>query len=167
MTGAVDHGWPLAELDPIRRLRIIASSARHPAFAERRFDVPVGHFWSVASDLEAELPLIVPGLRSFTVTESSGDRLSGRAVGAFGYRERFDVVLRPGWCLMQGTTLTSGMAATPDGDGCRFAFFSTLRLPGGDTLDRMRAPWSARRAQRMLDRLGERVAARSAPGRAE
>ncbi|MEU9593418.1 SRPBCC family protein [Streptomyces sp. NPDC048193] len=167
MTGSVDNDWPLAELDAIRRLRIIASSARHPAFAERRFDVPVDRVWSVASDLEAELPLIVPGLRSFTVTESSGDRLAGRAVGALGYRESFDVVLRPGWCLMQGTALTSGMAAVPDGDGCRFAFFSTLRLPGGGTLDRLRAPWSARRAERMLDRLGERVAARSAPGRAE
>ncbi|MEU3659501.1 hypothetical protein AB0E77_07000 [Streptomyces sp. NPDC032940] len=160
MTGSVDNDWPLAEVDPIRRLRIIASGARHPAFAERRFDVPVGRLWSVASDLETELPLIVPGLRSFTVTKTAGDRLSGRAVGVLGYRERFDVVLRPGWCLMQGTALTSGMAATPDGDGCRFAFFSTLRLPGGGALDRLRAPWSAKRAERMLDRLGERAAAR-------
>ncbi|KUL26754.1 hypothetical protein [Streptomyces regalis] len=167
MTGSVNSGWPTAELDAVRRLQVIASTAKHPAYAERRFDVPLEQLWPVASDLENELPLIVSGLRSFTVTQSSGERLSGQAVGTLGYKERFDVVLRPGWCLMQGKVLTSGMAAVADGDGCRFAFFTSLRLPGGDLLDRMRAPWSTRRAEELLDRLGQRVAARSAPGRAE
>ncbi|MFI9803973.1 hypothetical protein ACIHEJ_06305 [Streptomyces sp. NPDC052301] len=167
MTGSGTSGWPTAELDAVRRLKVMASAAGHPSYAERRFDVPLERLWSVASDLENELPLIVSGLRSFTITHSAGERLSGEAVGAVGFREQFDVVLRPGWCLMQGKVLTSGMAATADGDGCRFAFFTSLRLPGGHLLDRLRGPWSARRAENMLDRLGERVAAGSAPGRPE
>lgn len=167
MTVSANSGWPTAELDTVRRLKVMASTAKHPAYAERRFDVPLEQVWAVASDLENELPRIVSGLRSFTVVESAGERLSGQAVGSLGYKEQFDVVLRPGWCLMQGRVLTSGMAAVSDGDGCRFAFFTSLRLPGGDLLDRMRGPWSARRAEELLDRLGERVRARSAPGGAE
>lgn len=167
MTGPVSSSWPTADLDLVRRLKVMAFAAKHPAYTERHFDVPFERLWSVTSDLEHELPLIVSGLRSFTLTKSLGERLSGQAVGVLGYRERFDVVLRPGWCLMQGRALTSGMAAVVDGDGCRFAFFTSMRLPGGDLLDRVRAPWSARRAEEMLDRLGERVAVRSAPGRAE
>ncbi|MFI6898401.1 SRPBCC family protein [Streptomyces sp. NPDC050256] len=167
MTGSVPDSWPVAALDPIRRLKVIAAGSRHPTYAERAFDVPVEQLWSVVSDLETELPLLIPGLRAFTLTEPTADHLSGQAVGVFGYRERFTVVLRPGWCLMQSTLLTSGMAATAAGDGSRFAFFSAVRPPGVDMVDRMRAPWSARRSERMLDRLAERVAARSAPGRAE
>ncbi|MEU3827372.1 hypothetical protein GT045_14995 [Streptomyces sp. SID486] len=168
MSGSGSNGWPTAELDAVRRLHVIASAAGpHASFAERRFDVPLDRLWSVASDLENELPLIVGGLRTFGITRSEGERLTGEAVGALGFREQFDIVLRPGWCLMQGKVLTSGMAATEDRDGCRFAFFTSLRLPGGGLLDRMRGPWSARRAEDMLDRLGKRVAARSAPGRPE
>ncbi|MQY34348.1 hypothetical protein SRB17_23140 [Streptomyces sp. RB17] len=168
MTGSGGSGWPTAELDAVRRLKVIASAAgQHASFAERRFDASLDELWSVASDLENELPVIVGGVRSFTITRSAGERLSGEAVGRGGFREQFDVVLRPGWCLMQGRVLTSGMAATADGDGCRFAFFTSLRLPGGGLLDRLRGPWSARRAEAILDRLGERVAVRSAPGRPE
>jgi hypothetical protein len=168
MTGSGSSGWPAAELDAVRRLRVIASATgQHASFAERRFDVSLDRLWPVASDLEGELPLVVDGLRCFTITRSAGERMTGEAVGALGFREQFDIVLRPGWCLMQGKVLTSGMAATAERDGCRFAFFTSLRLPGGDLLDRMRGPWSARRAEDMLDRLGERVAARSAPSRPE
>lgn len=169
MTGSVNSSWPTAELDPVRRLKVVASASKHPVYAERRFELPLDQVWSVASDLQNELPLLISGLRSFTVARplGGGDRLEGHAVSAIGHRERFDIVLRPGWCLMQSKVLSSGMAAAADGDGCRFAFYSSLRLPGGQVLDRMRAPWSERRAEEMLDRLAGRVAARSAPGRTE
>ncbi|MFI7007048.1 hypothetical protein [Streptomyces sp. NPDC050145] len=168
-------GWPTAELDPVRRLKVIAAASGRPVYAERRFAFPVERVWAVASDLENELPLLVSGLRSFAVAPAgeggraaAGDRFEGRAVSALGHRERFDIVLRPGWCLMQSAVLGSGMAARADGDdGCLFAFYSSLRIPGGQLADRVRAPWSARRAERMLDRLAERVASGSVPPRAE
>ncbi|MFI9246189.1 hypothetical protein ACIGXF_27325 [Streptomyces sp. NPDC053086] len=136
MTGSGSNGWPTAELDAVRRLHVIASAAgRHAAFAERRFDVSLDRLWSVAPDLASELPLVLGGLRGFSITRSEGERLTGEAVGALGFREQVDIVLRPGWCLMQGKVLTSGMAAAADRDGCRFAFFTSLRLPGGDLVD--------------------------------
>jgi hypothetical protein len=167
MTDAAHSGWPTVELDPVRRLKVIAAATKHPTFTERHFGATFDELWSVASDLERELPHLVPGLRSFTITSSEGDRLSGRAVGALGHREHFDVVLRPGWCLMQSKILTGGMAAMPDGDGSRFAFFSSLRLPGGQALDRVRRTGSAQRHEEILDRLEQRVETRSTPGKAE
>ncbi|MZD10492.1 hypothetical protein GTW43_36260 [Streptomyces sp. SID5785] len=163
MTDAAHSSWPTVDLDPVRRLKIIASATKQPGFAERHFGAGFELLWSVASDLEHELPQIIPGLRSFTVISSDGDRLSGRAVGVLGHREHFDVVLRPGWCLMQSRVLTSGMAAMPEGDGSRFAFFAAVRLPGGAALGRMRRAGSVQRQERLLDRLQERVELRSAP----
>lgn len=167
MTGAADSGWPTAELDPVRRLKVIASASRHPTYAERYFEVPLDQLWSVVSDLERELPHIVPGLRSFTLTDGDGDRLQGRAVSSLGHRERFEVVLRPGWCLMQSRILTGGMAAVADGTGSRFAFFSSLRFPGGRLVGRVRRSRSRQRSGALLDRLQQRVEARSVPGGAE
>ncbi|MFF3405291.1 SRPBCC family protein [Streptomyces sp. NPDC002742] len=167
MTDAAHSSWPAVELDPVRRLKVMASATKHPNLAERHFSVPFEQLWAVASDLEHELPHIVPGLRSFTLISRDGDRLSGRAVGALGYREHFELVLRPGWCLMQSRVLISGMAAMPDGDGSRFAFFSSLRLPGGPILNRVLRLRPAHRKGRLLDRLQQRVEVRSVPGVAE
>ncbi|MFI5797403.1 hypothetical protein [Streptomyces sp. NPDC051677] len=164
MTGAAHSGWPTADLDPLRRLRVLASTTKHPTYAERHFDVPFAELWSVASDLEHELPYIIPGLRSFTVIASEGERLEGEAVSALGHRERFEVVLRPGWCLMQSRILVSGMAAAPDENGCAFAFFSSPRFPGGELVGRLRGPGAERRSARLLDRLEQRLADRSVPG---
>jgi hypothetical protein len=167
MTGAANSGWPTAELDSVRRLRVIASATRHPTYAERYFDVPLEQLWSVVSDLEHELPHIVPGLRSFTLTGGDGDRLPGQAVSSLGHRERFDVVLRPGWCLMKSRILTGGIAAVADGAGTRFAFFSSLRFPGGQVVGRVRRFRSAKRSGALLDRVQRRVEAPSVPGGAE
>lgn len=167
MTGGAQSNWPTADLDPLRRLKIIASAAKYPTYAERHFDVPVEHLWRVASDLEGELPHIVSGLRSFTILESDGDRLSGRAVSSIGHREHFDVVLRPGWCLMQSKVLAGGMAAEPEGEGSRFAFFSSLRFPGGQAIDRVRVLRAANRTGALFDCLQQRVEARSFPDAAE
>ncbi|MCT2589302.1 hypothetical protein LHJ74_05030 [Streptomyces sp. N2-109] len=167
MTGVVDEDWPTADLDTLRQLQVIAGAAKYPSYAERHFDVPVRQLWSVASDLERELPHIVSGLRSFTILESGGDRHSGRAVSVIGHRERFEVVLRPGWCLMQGRVLTSGMAAVPEGEGSRFAFYSSARFPGGQVVDRVRRLRAEHRFGKLFDRLQQRVAARSFPDIAE
>ncbi|KUJ69017.1 hypothetical protein ACZ90_14300 [Streptomyces albus subsp. albus] len=167
MSGAVNSSWPTTDLDPLRRLKVIAATAKHATFAERYYEVPLDRLWAVASDLERELPRLVPGVRSFTVLDSVGDRLSARAVSVLGHREHFDVVLRPGWCLMQSRVLASGMAAVAEGDGTRFAFFSSLRLPGGRLLNRMRLVRAEARTGRLFDRLEQRIAARSLPGAAE
>ncbi|WP_406514923.1 hypothetical protein OH809_06750 [Streptomyces sp. NBC_00873] len=164
MTDPLNSDWPTVELDPLRRLKVIASASKHASYAERLFDVPVERLWAVVSDLQRELPHIVPGLRSFAITSSEKDRLTGQAVSAFGHREHFDVVLRPGWCLMQSKVLSGGMAAVAEGDGTRLAFFSSLRFPGGQTVDRVRRLSAERRTSMIFDRLQQRVDVRSLPG---
>ncbi|MBO1414772.1 hypothetical protein [Streptomyces sp. FH025] len=160
--------WPTVELDPVRRLRVMAAAAgNRPMFAERRYPATFDEVWSVASDLEHELPQLLTGLRSFEVGPGpgGGHRLSGLATSAVGHRERFDIVLSPGWCLMQSKVLLGGMAAVPEGDGTRFALLGSLRLPGSAPVQRFLGKLTDRRGDILLDRLGERIRLRAAASR--
>ncbi|MFI0939822.1 hypothetical protein [Streptomyces sp. NPDC021020] len=167
MTDVVDSAWPAVELDPVRRLKVIASAARRPAVAERHLDAPLADVWRVAADLEGELPGIVGGLRSFTRTGAvaapaadgpGGERFTALAVSSLRHRERFDVVLRPGWCLMQSRLLVGGMAAVEEDSGTRFAMMYAFRFPGGGLLRGFGRLGAAARSRAMLDRLERRVA---------
>ncbi|MDJ0341893.1 hypothetical protein QMK19_11860 [Streptomyces sp. H10-C2] len=168
-----DGAWPQAGLDPLRRLKVIAGASKRALYVEQHFDVAPDRLWDVVADLEHELPHIIPGLRSFTV-ERTGDgqdrdgdgRLSARAVSVLGHRERFEVVLRPGWCLMQSRLLVGGMAAVPEGTGTRFAFFSSYRSPAGSALQWIRRSGARARGAALLAGLQQRIDARSAPGAA-
>jgi hypothetical protein len=101
--------------------------------------------WAVASDLERELPRCISTVRSARVTQAEGDRLVLLATGTFGQRARFDVVLRPGWCLMRSRFVLGAMAAVPEAGGTRFASLGGFRLPG------------ARLAAPLLTVLGDRA----------
>ncbi|MFJ6381701.1 hypothetical protein ACIQI7_17115 [Kitasatospora sp. NPDC092039] len=169
-------GWPTVELDPVRRLRVLAASgAGRPLFAERRLAAGFDAVWSVAGDLSGELPGLISGLRSFEVgpaTEEDGEggahgrdgRLTGVAVSVVGHRERFEIVLRSGWCLMQSRVLLGGMAAVRDGDGTRFALLGSLRVPGAASVQHLLGGLAERRGEVLLDRLERRVAERSRAG---
>lgn len=162
MTGAPEARWPEAGLDPVRRLRVVAGTAAHPVYAERYVDAPVAAVWRVAADLEHELPLLVRGVRSFTPSDAGragAERFSATAVSTLRHRERFDVVLRPGWCLMQSRLLLGGMAAVPEGAGTRFALLYALRVPGGSAVPLLRLLGGRSRSSAVLDRLAARVAA--------
>ncbi|MCM2424610.1 hypothetical protein [Streptomyces sp. RKAG337] len=171
-----DADWPQAGLDPLRRLRVVAGASKHAVFVEHHFDAAPDQVWAVAADLEGELPHLIPGLRSFTAERSadrradddrlSDERLSFRAVSVLGHRERFEVVLRPGWCLMQSRLLAGGMAAVPDGSGTRFAFFSAYRSPAGAALQWLRRPGARARGAALMAALQRRIDARSLPGAA-
>ncbi|HLK01250.1 MAG TPA: SRPBCC family protein [Streptosporangiaceae bacterium] len=123
--------WPVADLDPVRRLRVLAASLRFPVYeAEIVLPVSPDDVWSVASDLERELPRCLSTVRSVRITREDGERLELLATGTLGQRARFDVVLRPGWCLMRSRFVVGAMAAVPEGDGTRFASLGGFRLPG-------------------------------------
>lgn len=126
------EGWPVADLDPVRRLRVLAASLRFPVYlSEVVLPAPVDAVWAVAADLEHELPRSLPTVRSARITRRDGDRLELLAVGTLGQRARFDVVLRPGWCLMRSRFVLGAMAAAPDpAGGTRFASLGGFRLPG-------------------------------------
>ena len=86
--------------------------------------------------------------------------MTARARGRLGQHARFDVVLRPGWCLMQSRFLTGGMAAVPDAGGTRFAFPGGLRLPGIRLLDPVLRPAAQPLALRPIRRLEHQLRAR-------
>jgi hypothetical protein len=103
---------------------------------------------------------MVTDVRSFEITSTRGERMTARARGRLGQRARFDVVLRPGWCVMQSRFLIGGMAAVPEADGTRFAFLGGLRLPGMRLLDPVLCPAARPLALRPIRRLEHRLRAR-------
>ena len=111
----MNQDWPVADLDPVRRMRVLAAATPGVAYAEKLIPAPFSVVWETASDLEHELPRMITDLRSFEITSTRGERLTARARGRLGQHARFDVVLRPGWCVMQSRFLIGGMAAAPKG----------------------------------------------------
>lgn len=158
MTG---HEWPVAEFDPVRRLRVVAATTAGVTIRETVLAAPWESVWAVAADLEGELPhWLFADIRSVRVSATSDpDRLVALALGHSRLRARFDVVLRPGWCLMQSRFLIGGMAAIDENGGTRFALLAGMRGPFR-SLAALTRPVSARLGDRALRRLAERVAQR-------
>jgi hypothetical protein len=157
---AVNRDWPVAELDPVRRMRVLAAAVPGAAYAEKVIPKPFSAVWEAASDLEHELPRMVTDLRSFEITSARGERMTARARGRLGQRASFDVVLRPGWCVMQSRLLIGGMAAVPEAGGTRFAFLGGLRLPGARLLRPVLGPAVRNLALRPVTRLEHDLQAR-------
>jgi hypothetical protein len=141
MNEAADGGrWPVAGLDDVRRLRVLASATPGAGYAETRLAVPFERVWDFVGDVERSMPSLITDFRSFRVIaetgarhgEGDGDtqRFTARAVGLLGQRGRFEVELRSGWCLMQSRFVIGGFAAVPDGDETLFAGCGGLRVPG-------------------------------------
>jgi hypothetical protein len=145
--------WPTARLDSVERLRVLRGSLHAPVFAETYFPLPVDVVWAVASDLEREIPRLIPPVRSFRLQDpGDGHRPTAAvAVGPTGRRVPFEVTLEPGWCLMQGRRVVGGMAAVPEGEGTRFAVVGGGR---GRLLElrRLVFAWPGRRLSRHIMR---------------
>jgi hypothetical protein len=127
---AMTGPWPAAELDPVRRMRILVAGLPHAAFRERVLDAPFDGVWGIAGDLELGTPQWKQDVAALAILERDDDRLGVEIRSHFGIRVRVDAVLRPGWCVMQGRLFAVGMAAAPEGERTRFAHFEAVRLPG-------------------------------------
>lgn len=150
--------WPVADFDPVRRLRVIAATTPGVALHERVIDAPFGSVWAVAADLEGELPQwVFPDIRSVRLIHREGSRSEARVLGHTGLRARFDVVLEPGWCLMQSRFLLGGIAAAPESGATRVAVLAGVR-----GAMRILTPLSAPAGRRALSRLAKRIDQRSA-----
>lgn len=130
MSAAQPDGWPVADLDPVRRLRVLAESTPGIVYAEQIVPADFARTWAIAADLETTMPSMITNIRSFTITARHGIRLEAMARSPWGMRARFDVVLRPGYCVMRSRFVVGGMAAVPAGEHTHFAFFGGLRFPG-------------------------------------
>ena len=121
--------WPVAELDAIRRLQVLAAAVPGAVVAEAMIDAPFERVWAVAADLENQLPQYLRDVRSLRITHADGEHLEAYARGYAGLRARFDIVLRPGWCVMRSRFLLGAMAAVADGERTRFAFLGGVHIP--------------------------------------
>lgn len=158
MSATTRGDWPVAELDPIGRMRVMAAALPGLVVVEREMAVPFEAVWAVASDLEHELPGLGGGyVTSFRYLTVEDERREALVHGPVGIRDHFRIVLRPGWCWMEGRLLTAGMAAVPSGAGTRFAWAAGLRLPGG----RLFRPLARRPQERTLAALEQRARERA------
>lgn len=156
--------WPIAEFDPVRRLRVIAATTPGATIHERVLDARLEQVWAVAADLEGELAQwLFPDVRTVRLTHPKPEQTVATVIGHSGLRARFDVVLQPGWCLMQSRFLVGGMAATPEqADGrTRFAFLGGFR-GALRPIAPLTRPLSGSAGRHALDRFTERVEQRTA-----
>ena len=113
--------WPIAELDPIARLRVLSESLGGAGMIEHVIDAPYDRVWGFVSDLERSIPAFDPMVGSLHVVERHGDRLVAATTGPYRIPgPHFDVELQDGWCWMQSRLYLVGMAAVPEGDRTRF-----------------------------------------------
>ncbi|KUJ69010.1 hypothetical protein ACZ90_14260 [Streptomyces albus subsp. albus] len=156
--------WPVTELDPVRRLRVMAAGLGAAMYAEEHIDAPFAEVWAVASDLERELPHLVPTMTAFRMEDGAaagpGGRRTARAYGPLGYRARFEVLLQPGWCLMQSRCVVGGMAAVAEGGGTRFAVLGSLRSRTSGLLQDALRPLGEARGHVMIARARHRTRVR-------
>ncbi|MFK7894921.1 MAG: hypothetical protein AB8G23_03745 [Myxococcota bacterium] len=133
------YAWPIAELDPVERMRALAAALPHVALDETRFDVPFEQLWSFIADLEGNTKRFEGGVTDLRILSRQGDTLQLEARTPPGFWMAFDAVLRPGWCLMKSRFGQVGMAARPEGpNACRFVHFE-----GSKRLGRLTRPYFA------------------------
>jgi hypothetical protein len=149
--------WPTVDVDAVQRLRVMAAATDAPMYVEEVIDAPFDTVWPIASDLEGELPRMVRAMRSFTIMDRQADTMTARAVSKVGHRADFDVVLRPGWCLMQSKYVIGGMAAVAEGNRTRFAVLGASRMVKGAAPRRFLSPAGRNMGRSMLRKLRRRL----------
>jgi hypothetical protein len=94
---------------------------------------------------------------------AEGERLEAYARGYAGLRARFDIVLRPGWCVMRSRFLLGAMAAVPEGEATRFAFLAGAHVPAQRLAAPVLAAIGRRAAPRATARFARQVRSRRLP----
>jgi hypothetical protein len=123
--------WPSVELDPVRRLHVLAAAMPGAALAEAVLEAPFDDVWAAATDFENAVPRIELFIGRARVVSREGERVSVQITPPMlGRPQPLEVVLRPGWCWMVSPLLVAGMAAVPEGERTRFAHLEALTIPG-------------------------------------
>jgi hypothetical protein len=125
--------WPTVDLDPIRRMRVLAAAIPGAAVAESVLHAPFDDVWAAATDFEGAVPRIELFIGRARVVSREGERVSVEITPPMLRRPQpLEVVLRPGWCWMVSPMAIAGMAAVPEGaESTRFAHLEALTIPGG------------------------------------
>ncbi|WP_194925079.1 hypothetical protein [Catenulispora pinisilvae] len=118
--------WPVTDLDPVRRMHVLASALPTAAYGQLHIDVPFDRVWHYLADMDRSIPDLIGFIRRFELAADG----SALATGLLGNRGRFAVDLRDGWCVMQDRFVVGGFAAVADGDGTLLAGCGAVRTPG-------------------------------------
>jgi hypothetical protein len=145
--------WPTTDLDPVRRLRVLAAAIPGASVTERVMDAPWVDVWRILSDLDGGFTAIQPDMSRLHVELHEGSHVVALVRSRFGMRARLTGVLKPGWCWLQSRFLLIGMAVTPEpGGGTRVALTGGVRVPGRAAI----IPIGVRReSRRSLQRLAD------------
>ena len=141
--------WPSVELDPLRRLRVMARVLPGVWMEERVIDAPFADVWGFASDLE-RAPEFDSDLASVKILWREGERLRIRVkADVFGIAlpaGEVAVELREGWCWMRSPIYVVGMAAVAEGDRTRFGHLEGVPLRGPELVQGLLRPvaWVSR-----------------------
>jgi hypothetical protein len=131
--------WPAAQLDNVRRLRVLAAGVPNAVLEERDFDVPFARFWDFVADLERSVPSFDRTVTRLEIRErrarDDGVSVDIDAVATSSnlLRTRFDVRLEPGFCWMVNPhrLYVVGMAAVALDDArVHYAHLEGSPLPG-------------------------------------
>lgn len=139
-----DPRWPDADLDPIRRVKVLAAAIPSAGFVETTFAVPFDDFWPWLTDLERSVPSFDRRVARLRVRDrrpnGDGSEQLGVLARSLGLPAPFDVRLEPGFCLMRARArvFLVVMGARPDGpDRTRYAQIEAIPLPGTRLLRRV------------------------------
>lgn len=148
-------------LDELARLRILAATL-NGTFVEREVPFAPAAVWTLAADLEHELPSLIPHFRKVSVTGPGTERVRVDIVGYLGARGSFTATIEPNLWLMQGKRAVGGMAVTATPGGTRVGFLGVVRMPGYNTVRPLLRPlmrWQSERVLARLERHCRRAAA--------
>ena len=118
--------FPVADLDPVRRMQVLASALPGGGFARLRIETPFERVWAYLADLDRSIPELIGFLRRFELRDDG----TAIATGPLGNRGRFEVDLRDGWCVMQDRFVVGGFAAFADGQATILAACAAVRIAG-------------------------------------
>jgi hypothetical protein len=139
--------WPVAELDQIARLKVLAAAMPNAGVGEVVLDLPVEDVWSWLMDFEHTTHKFDTEVRKVRVR-----RRTDRGVKIWAWARLtpiplgFDVTIEPGFCLMRGAgrLFVVVMAAVPDGEG-------GTRYAHAEAVPRRGLGWLRPMLQRVVD----------------
>jgi len=67
--------WPTSELDPVRRMRILAAALPRAAFRERVLDAAFADVWGIAGDLVRGTPQWKKDVTGLAIVGQEGELL--------------------------------------------------------------------------------------------
>jgi hypothetical protein len=142
-------------LDEVARLRILAATL-NCTFVEREVPFRPAEVWTLAADLENELPTLIPHFRKVRVVEPRAERVRVDIDGYLGARGSFTATIEPNLWVMQGKRAVGGMAVTATPGGTRVAFLGMVRMPGYNAVRPLLKPLMVWQSKLVLARLERR-----------